>query len=339
MIDTILIAPEEMKGIFYQVLLKNGFSDQKAMKCAQIFTETSVDGVYTHGVNRFPVFIELVQNKYVNPQAEPLLKKALGGVEQWDGNLGAGPLNALHSTERAMHLASQHGIGCVGLANTNHWMRGGTYGWEAAKAGFIFIGWSNTVANMPAWNALDTRLGNNPLVIAVPFNNEAIVLDMAMSQSSYGTLEKAALQKQSLDVYGGFDSKGELTKDPAAILESKRVLPIGYWKGAGLSLLLDLLATILSSGQSVHEISQHEIEHGLSQVFIAVDSTKLGNHSTISAAIYDIIEDYHRSVPIDQSKEILYPGERALRTRKRNLKDGIPVMEDIWERILELEKR
>ena len=79
--------------------------------------------------------------------------------------------------------------------------------------------------------------------------------------------------------------------------------------------------------------------HGLSQVFIAVDSTKLGNHSTISAAIYDIIEDYHRSVPIDQSKEILYPGERALRTRKRNLKDGIPVMEDIWERILELEKR
>src|SRR4030095_11078745 len=271
-----------------------------------------------------PVFIELVQNKYVNPQAEPVLKKAAGALEQWDGNLGAGPLNALQSTERAMQLASQHGIGCVGLANTNHWMRGGTYGWEAAKAGFIFIGWSNTAANMPAWNAVDTRLGNNPLVIAVPFNSEAIVLDMAMSQSSYGTLEKAALQKQSLDVYAGYNSKGELTKDPAAILESKRVLPIGYWKGAGLSLLLDLLATIVSAGQSVHDISQHEIEHGLSQVFIAIDSSKLMNYSTIKIVVDKIIRDYQQSLPIDQRKKILYPGEGVLETRKKNFNHGIP---------------
>lgn len=335
MSETILIRADEMNQAFYEILLRHDFDRQKATTCAEIFTETTVDGVYTHGVNRFPVFIELIQKKFINPRAEPSLKEAMGGLEQWDGHLGPGILNALHATDRAMQLADQHGLGCVSLANTNHWMRGGSYGWKAAKVGFIFIGWSNTVANMPAWNAMDLRLGNNPLVVALPFNNEAIVLDMAMSQLSYGALEKAAAAKETLSVHAGYTENGQLTKDAAAILESKRMLPIGYWKGAGLSLLLDLLATILSSGQSVHEISKHEVEHGLSQVFIAIDINRL-DRLAIKLAVGRIIEDYHESIPVDQSKRILYPGERVLATRKKNLSDGIPVDEVIWKKIKSL---
>ena len=69
---------------------------------------------------------------------------------------------------RAIALARAHGIGCVALANTNHWMRGGSYGWQAADAGVIGICWTNTLANLPPWGAADPRIGNNPLVIAVP---------------------------------------------------------------------------------------------------------------------------------------------------------------------------
>ena len=47
-------------------------------------------------------------------------------------------------------------------------MRGGTYGWQAAEAGMIGICFTNTIANMPPWGGIDPRLGNNPLVIAVP---------------------------------------------------------------------------------------------------------------------------------------------------------------------------
>ena len=162
--------------------------------------------------------------------------------------LGPGIINALHVTGTVIYLADQYGIGCVALRNTNHWMRGGTYGWQAGKAGYVFIGWTNTIANMPAWGAKDAKLGNNPLVMALPYKNEAIVLDMAMSQYSYGALELSAMKNESLSVYGGFDGEGNLTKDPSAILASGSPLPIGYWKGAGLSLLLDLLATILSGG-------------------------------------------------------------------------------------------
>src|SRR5690606_40372128 len=90
------------------------------------------------------------------------------------------------------------GIGRVALANTNQWMRGGTYAWRVAKAGFVYIGWTNTIANMPPWGPTDPRLGNNPLVIGVPYQDEAIVLDMALSQYSVGALKQKKMTGELL---------------------------------------------------------------------------------------------------------------------------------------------
>jgi 3-dehydro-L-gulonate 2-dehydrogenase len=202
--DTCIISPDEMKNTFLSILLQQGFVEEIAEACAEIFTSNSLDGVYTHGVNRFPVFVQYVKEGFIQKDAEPTLQSAFNGIEQWNGNLGPGPLNALAATNRALHLAKQYGIGCVALANTNHWMRGGYYGWQAAKRGCVFIGWSNTTANMPAWGAVESRLGNNPLVMALPFGEEAIVLDMAMSQYSFGAMEMAAAKGEKLQVTGGY---------------------------------------------------------------------------------------------------------------------------------------
>lgn len=334
--DFVRIPAAEIESKLVQVLVKHGFSYAKAKTCTEIFIGNSLDGVYSHGVNRFVKFIGLVQSGHIQPNHDIMCRHRVGSIEQWDGQSGPGPINALVCTDRAMELASKNGIGCVALANTNHWMRGGTYGWRAAKKGFVFIGWSNTIANMPAWGALDSRLGNNPLVIAVPYQSEAIVLDMAMSQYSYGALEVAQLKNEKLSVPGGYDEKGELSYDPAAIKKSWRALPIGYWKGAGLSLLLDILATLLSGGLSVSEISKDNIESKLSQVFIAIDISKLGNFKTIASAIDQIIEDYKQSVPEKEDKSIRYPGENILKIRAENLAQGIPVYKNTWEEIQKL---
>jgi len=196
----------KMKSEFFRILLSTGFSDDKAEKCAEIFTMNSVDGVNSHGINRFPRFIKNTIEGYINPEAVPSLVHRLGSLEQWDGNLGPGPLNATFATDRAVELALENGIGMVSLANTNHWMRGGTYGWQAAKKGFVFICWTNTCQNMPAWGATDPRLGNNPFVIAVPFQDEAIVLDFAMSQYSYGKMESLSNEGRELPYPGGFNN-------------------------------------------------------------------------------------------------------------------------------------
>ena len=259
-----------------------------------------------------------------------------GAIEQWDGHQGPGTLNAIHATETAMQLSRQHGIGCVALANTNHWIRGGTYGWHAAKAGFVFIGMTNTIGVMPAWGAIDSRLGNNPFVMALPYKDEAIVLDMAMSQYSFGAMELTKLRDEKLEVTGGYNKDGELTDDPAEILASRRALPIGYWKGAGMSLLLDILTTILSGGLAGYEITKAGTETNISQLFIAIDISKLNNHSVILQTVDGIINDYHQSIPVDDSKKITYPGERVLKNRKTNLEIGIPVLQNVWDKILEL---
>lgn len=336
MTETTNIPSQKMLSEFRRILLSRGFTEDKALQCAQIFTNNSVDGVYSHGVNRFATFIKMVDDGYVKPNNIPSLKGKHAGLEQWDGNLGAGPLNAMHATDTAIDLSRKYGIGCVALSNTNHWMRGGAYGWHAAKKGFVFIGWTNTIANMPAWGAIDNRLGNNPFVLAAPYKSEAIVLDMAMTQYSYGKMELAKMKDEKLSTHGGYNNSGQLTNDPSEILTSRRTLPVGYWKGAGLSLLLDILATILSGGASTGEISKNEIETGLSQVYIAIDISKLQNHSSIPQLINNIIDDYHQSASEDEKNKIIYPGERVLQTRKNNLANGIPVIKNIWEEIISL---
>ena len=156
--------------------------------------------------------------------------------------------------DRTIALAREHGMGCVALANTNHWMRGGSYGWQAADAGMIAMCWTNTLPNLPPWGAADPRVGNNPLVIAVPRADGHVVLDMAMSQFSYGTLASYRMRGELLPMDGGFDASGRLTRVPGDIEASNRPLPIGFWKGSGLALMLDLVAAMLSGGKATHQI-------------------------------------------------------------------------------------
>jgi 3-dehydro-L-gulonate 2-dehydrogenase len=112
-----------------------------------------------------------------------------------------------------MELARSHGIGCVGLRNTNQWMRGGTYGWHAAEKGMLFMGWTNTVPNMPPWGGSRPTLGNNPLIVAIPRREGHVLLDMAMSQYSYGKLVWHNRIGTDLPAFGGYNMDNELTRE------------------------------------------------------------------------------------------------------------------------------
>ena len=333
MAEFIHIPYQDLISRLHTILLANGFPADQARVCAEVFATNSLEGVYSHGVNRFPKFIEYVKAGHVVAGSHAVKKHSAGSIEQWDGKSGPGPVNALIAVDRAMELARQYGMGCVTLANTNHWLRGGTYGWKAAKAGFAYIAWSNTIANMPPWGAIDKKLGNNPIIIAAPHEKDAIVLDMALSQYSFGAMEIRRQKNEQLPLPGGYDKDGNLTTDPGAIMESWRPLPIGYWKGAGLSLLLDVLATLLSGGLSTVEMTANGAERKLSQVFIAVDLTKLHNHSGMGASLKKIIDDYHSAKPDAHNSQIRYPGENIASIREQNLRSGIPVLRETWEMV------
>ena len=245
-------------------------------------------------------------------------------------------IDKIHTMQRAISLARQHGIGCIALGNTSHWMRGGTYGWLAAEAGLFAICWSNTLANLPAWGATTPTVGNNPLIIAVPRSSEKnpgrhVVMDMAMSQFSYGTLASYSKRNQRLPVDGGFDTAGNLTRDAAAIEASQRALPVGYWKGSGLSLVLDMIGAMLSGGLATHEFSLDPLrEVGQSQVFLTIDPTHIASPQDLAQTAEGILASLREATPADPAKPVRYPGEQTLHLREENLRLGIPVDPEIW---------
>jgi 3-dehydro-L-gulonate 2-dehydrogenase len=311
-----------------------GLVGDRASECARLFAETTRDGVYTHGLNRFPRFAETIANGSVDVNAEPTKTTGFGALERWDGHRGVGNLNALACMDRAIALARENGIGGVALANTNHWMRGGSYGWLAAEQGLFALCWTNTLANLPAWGATTPALGNNPLVIAVPRPGGHVVLDMAMSQFSYGSLEAYRKRGQLLPVDGGFDTAGNLTKDAAAIEASQRALPIGYWKGSGLSLVFDMLAAMLSGGLATHQIPRESTrETGLSQIFIAIDPKSIAEPEELTRIAEGILDSLREATPADPTKPIRYPGEQTLQLREENMRLGVPIDPEIWQRI------
>ncbi len=326
---------EDMIEEFKRILIKKGLDEQDAYISAKLFAENSLDGVYSHGVNRFPRVISYIDKGYIDLNAKAQKIDGNGCFERWDGNRAMGNVNAKICMDRAIELAKEYGVGLVAIKNTNHWMRGGAYGWQAADAGCVGICWTNTMPNMPAWGAKDRRIGNNPFVMAIPKSNgEHVVVDAAMSQFSYGKIEEHKLKGTQLPVAGGYDSLGNITTDPSEIEKTWRVLPAGFWKGSGMSIAFDLIATILSGGFSTTDIGREcEDEYSLSQVLIAIDPSKFNTAEMTDAMIDNVLEDIKSSEPVKEGREITYPGERTINTRRENLENGIPVIDSIWEEI------
>ncbi|WP_162342968.1 3-dehydro-L-gulonate 2-dehydrogenase [Cyclobacterium salsum] len=334
--DNIRIPYKQLESTLQAILIKSGFDAEKAAVCASLFARASLDGVASHGLNRFPSFLEQVRKGHVKAGAMPEKEYSLPVMERWNGNFGPGMYNAHFAMNRAIDMAAENGIGCVAMNRTNHWMRAGNYGWQAAAAGCIGICFTNTIPNMPAWGGSEPKLGNNPLVISIPFGKEAVVLDMAMTQYSYGKMSIFEKENRPMPHHAGFDQQGDLTKDPVHVLAEQLALPIGLWKGAGLSMMLDLMAAGLSKGKSTREIGLQGEEYGISQLFFCFHLEKLGiDPLEMERKVAGVLEDLKASA-VFKGMEVSYPGEKSYERRKENLASGIPVDGEIWNTVLQM---
>ncbi len=329
---------ETMKSVIKTAMIRAGLSQEQADICAQIHTESSCDGVFSHGLNRVPRFVDYVTKGWVDVNAKMEEVSSFGCVKIFDAHQGIAIINSLQAVKEAIALAQKHGMGIVGLRNSTHWMRGGTYGWKAVEQGYAFMGWTNTESCMPAWGAKNNRVGNNPFVMAVPCEGRPMVLDMAMSQFSYGKLQVTRLAGQKLPFPGGFDKDGNLTNDPGLIEESMRILPAGYWKGSGLAVMLDAMSAFLTSGlptAKVDEVGKGSCT-GANQIFMLFDPQSFGGKD-VCQGIVRSVEDYvHSSQADSEGGLVAYPGERTLQKRKQYLKEGIPADDSVWEEVKKL---
>ena len=328
---------EQLVAEFDRVLRASGFSLERSLLMARTLAESTRDGVHSHGVNRFPVFIQSVRNGTVKIDAEPTKLHAFGGFERWDGNRGAGIIHANFSMSRAIALAREHGIGCVALRHTNHWMRAGTYGLQAADAGCIGICWSNTMALMPPWGGREVKVGNNPLVIAVPHDGGHLLFDAAMSQFSMGRVQNAARAGELLPADAGYDENGAPTRDAQVIARTRQLLPMGLWKGSGLAIMLDAMGAVLAGGKTTPEITALPNETDMTQVFLAIDLSRVAPDQNQRRAIVDhLLADLGATEPFVPGEPVSAPGQRMVERRRRSDEEGIFVDAEIWRNVQSL---
>lgn len=320
--------------------LERFLNAQDAQRFAEIFAGNSLDGVYSHGMNRYPRYLSDMESGLCDAkvtQAERV--SGLGGLEVWDAHFGVGPLIAQQMAERAIELAGTHGIACVALRSNSHWLRAGRYGLMMADAGMMGLCMTNTCMNLVAYGAKEPSTGNNPITIAIPRRAGSLVMDMAVSQYAFGKLEIMAQEGGMLDTPCGYDTDGNLTNDPKKIVESGLMTPMALWKGSALSIMIDLMVSMLSLGRTSLEIgTPADGEKGMSQLFVCMNPAAVVDMDKAEAQMEKTIAFLNSLEPKDGVHGVHAPGENLEKTRARNRERGIPVTEDTWQKIVNASK-
>ena len=306
------------------LFVREGVSEPRARRVAELYAQASADGVYSHGATHSLAVGMVAREPIADPENPPERVSSFGAFERYDGRRGFGSLNAEFCIDRAMALADGHGMGAVALRNTGHWGRPGNYGWRAAEHGYLAICWTNTWPVLPPWEGRVNAIGNNPLVFAVPGENgEHLVLDMAMSQFSVGRLQTHRAEGKPLPVVGGVDAAGNPSRDAAAILDGGQAWPAGFWKGSGLAIILDAFASVLADGMTTSELEKTPAGLGVCQIFLAFQPRHLGGASSAERT-REIVRHLAATNP-----ESRYPGQAALEHRRRSASEGVTVRDDI----------
>jgi Malate/L-lactate dehydrogenases len=323
------VSRERLIEQFTTRFVREGVSEGRARRVAELYAQASADGVHSHGAVFVPVLLDWLRRGLIaDTENPPERVGGFGAFERYDGRRGFGALNAEFCIDRAMALAEEHGVGAVGLRNTGHWGRPGNCGWRAAERGFLAICWTNTLPVLPAWGGHREAVGNNPIVFAAPGEGGAhLVLDMALSQFSVGRLNTHRAEEIPLPVAGGVDAAGNPTTDAAAILGGGKAWPAGFWKGSGLALMLDAFAAVLADGLTTSEIAKTPEGLGVSQVFIAFAPEKIGAADPVERT-REIVRHLAEMNP-----ESRYPGRAALEERERSAREGVYVRQEIWEKL------
>ncbi len=333
-----LIDERELRERVERVLARAGLPQEIRDVEAEIMVESDLLGVASHGVRMLPALVDSIAKGQVNPRPNVTLVRERGATALLDGDSGPGRYLSFRATQEAVKRARQHGTGTCLAANTSHWGRAHAYAARIAEAGMIGICTTNAVPSMMAWGSPGPLLGNNPLAIGVPRGSRPpVVLDFAMSQAAVGKIGTFLREGKRAPAGWGLGRDGQPTDDPGEILAAKKILPMGEHKGAGLSLMIELLTGALAGGLLCFEMAKQTpggIDTGSTKLFLALDPEAFAERETFEERV-DALLSYIKAGA--GAEEILYPGERGWRTRDRNLAQGIPLHEEIVRSVQGLE--
>ena len=242
-----------------------------------------------------------------------------------DAAKGFGYVAAHRAMSRAVDKAKTAGIAMVGVRHSNHFGIAGYHALTAAKRGLI--GWSctNAKAEMAPWGSAQVVLGTNPWGIAIPRERDhAIVLDMALTMSGKGMMRWYQQENRHMPKSWALTPEGQSTTDPAAAMEGP-LLPIGEYKGYGLSLFTDVLAGVMTGALFGLSVFQDDQNYDVGHMMIAINPAALMPRADFDQRLEQLVAEVTGAPAIDAARPVLLPGQVEFGRMDERAQAGIPV--------------
>ena len=323
----IRLSAAALEGVVRGALVTAGVSDAIARVEAELMVEAERCGVPSHGVLMLPRLLAGLRDGRASRVPHVRVVREHGATCVLDGDCGPGRFVSVTAMDLAVTRARAQGVGVCLAVNTTHWGRAHAYAVRAARAGMLGICTTNAIPTLMQPGVPKAVLGNNPIALAVPRGQgrNPVVLDLAMSQAALGKV--ATHRREGLPIPSGWgaDRHGAPTTDPAEVLASGLLQPMGGHKGLGLALMIELFTAALFGGAFGHEIVAADatgLDPGATKLFIAFDPSVFGDPGVFEQRVEAMLDHLRRASP---EHPMLAPGERGWRVRDEYDRDGIPI--------------
>jgi len=176
-----------------------GVTDPDARVTMDILLTADLRGVPTHGVQRLLTYVPRLRSGLINPRPKINVESLAPALKIIDGDNGLGPVVPTRGMTKAITLARSSGIGFVGCRKSNHFGACAPYVLMACRERMIGFAGANSPPTMAPWGGLTKLIGNNPLAIGVPCEEDTpFVIDIAMSNSSRARIFNMAAKKEKI---------------------------------------------------------------------------------------------------------------------------------------------
>lgn len=314
-----------------RVLGAAGLPEGDALAVAGLMAEADLVGADAHGIFRLPQYVRRIEGGAVNRTPRISVARTAAATALVDGDNGMGHLVMRRAAEAAIEIARESGVAWVGVRRSNHAGPASIYAAMAAAAGLVGLYAAVASANhMAPWGGVESLLGTNPLAIAIPNGDVPAVLDIATTVVSYGTVKSHALRGETMPAGWMVDrATGAALTDPARSSEGV-LLPIGGYKGAGLALMLGLLAGTLNGaavGSEIVDFNADETsEANTGHFMIAIDIARFGDPGVFAAAMNRHLDELRGSAVLPGAGPIRMPGDERARRRAERAGAGVPLV-------------
>ncbi|MFI5446193.1 Ldh family oxidoreductase [Polaromonas sp. UC242_47] len=305
-----------------------GLPASDAAIVGRLMAEAELQGSDGHGVIRLLPYARRIRAGGLNVRPKIKVVQERPGMALLDGDNGMGHLVMQRAAEMAIEKARHCGIAWVGSQFSNHAGPASLYARMPMAQDMIGLYFAVGNANhLPPWGGLDMLLSTNPIAVAVPAGEEPpVVLDMATTVAAYGKVKAKAQRGEMMPLGWMIDRLGQPLLDPKRA-EEGFLMPIGGYKGYGLSLIVGLLAGTLNGaamGKQVIDFNHDDTTvTNTGQAIMAIDLSAFGDVAGFKARVDQLVRELRGSERMPDVERIWLPGEQSHEKRQTNERDGM----------------